>query len=109
MSWRHQVTQALRRLCHFLAALAMAVMLGVTVYDVVARKLFNAPIVGVIDTVSFCVMWSTMLGIALAWSERAHVVVDLLDLTGSPTLIAFLDLLTRVAGIVVMPLLMWLA
>jgi len=109
MSWRHYVTQALRRLCHFLAALALAFMLGITVYDVVARKLFSNPLLGVVDTVSFCVMWATMLGIALAWSERAHIVVDLLDMTGSPALIAVLDLLTRLAGILIMPLLMWLA
>lgn len=109
MSWRHRVTQALRRLCHFLAALALAGMLGITVYDVVARKLFASPIVGVVDTVSFCVMWATMLGIALAWIERAHIVVDLLDMTGLPHITAFLDVLTRVVGIVVMPLLMYLA
>ena len=74
-----------------------------------ARKLFNSAIVGVVDMVAFCVMWATMLGIALAWSQRAHIVVDLLDMTGSPRLIAALDVLTRVAGIVVMPLVAWLA
>jgi TRAP-type C4-dicarboxylate transport system permease small subunit len=109
VSLRSRATQALRRLCHLLAGLALLVMLGVTVYDVVARKLFNSPLVGVVDTVAFCVMWATMLGIALAWSQHAHIVVDLLDMTGSPRLIAALDLLTRIAGIVVMPLLMWLA
>ncbi len=109
MSWRARLTQALRRLCHLLAGAALLLMLGVTVYDVVARKLFNSAIVGVVDMVAFCVMWATMLGIALAWSERAHIVVDLLDMTGSPRLIAALDLLTRVAGIVVMPLVAWLA
>lgn len=109
MSWRERLTQALRRLCHILAAVALLAMLGVTVYDVVGRKLFNIAIVGVVDTVAFCVMWATMLGIALAWSQRAHIVVDLLDMTGSPRVIAALDLLTRLAGIVLMPLVAWLA
>ena len=109
MSWQDLLTQVLRRLCHVLAALALLVMLGVTVYDVVGRKLFNIAIVGVVDTVAFCVMWATMLGIALAWSQRGHIVVDLLDMTGSPRLIVALDVLTRVAGIVLMPLLAWLA
>jgi TRAP-type C4-dicarboxylate transport system permease small subunit len=109
MTWRSRLTHALRSLCHLLAGAALLAMLGVTVCDVVGRKLFNTPIVGVVDMVSFCVMWATMLGIALAWSQRAHIVVDLLDMTGSPGLVAVLDWLTRIAGIVVMPLLMWLA
>jgi TRAP-type C4-dicarboxylate transport system permease small subunit len=92
-----------------LSALAIAVMICFTLYDVIGRKLFGTSVVGVVDVVGFCVMWATMLGIALAWSQRAHIVVDLLDMTGSPKLIRFLDILTRVVGIVVMPLLVWLA
>jgi len=108
MSWRYRATQALRRLCHVLAAIALFGMAGLTLYDVIARKLFSAPIVGVIDVVSFCVMWATMLGIALAWAERAHIVVDILNFN-SPRVTAAFHLLTRVTGIVIMPLLMWLA
>jgi TRAP-type C4-dicarboxylate transport system permease small subunit len=109
MLWRLRLTQALRRLCHFVAAVAMFAMVTVTFVNVFARTLFNHPFVGSIDAVGICVMWATMMGIALAWSERAHIVVDIVDLTGSPRLIAWLDVLTRVVGIVIMPLLVWLA
>jgi TRAP-type C4-dicarboxylate transport system permease small subunit len=109
MPLRLRLTQALERLCHFLAAVALLAMLGISVVDVVGRKLFGFSVRGVVDIVGFTVVISTMFGIALAWSQRAHIVVDLLDMTGSPWLIALLDVLTRVAGIVVMPLLGWLA
>jgi TRAP-type C4-dicarboxylate transport system permease small subunit len=109
MAWRMTVTHALRRVCHVLSGLALAAMLCVTLYEVIGRKLFGISFVGIVDVISFCVMWTTMLGIALAWSQRAHIVVDLLDMTGSPIVIAFLDILTRIVGIVVMPLLVWLA
>ncbi len=109
MSWRARVTQVLRRLCHMLSGIAIIVMLGITAYDVAARKLFGIAISGVVDVIAFCVMWSTMLGIALAWSHRAHIVVDLIDMSRAPNLTRALDVLTRVVGIVVMPLLMYLA
>ena len=109
MRWQSWLTQALRRLCHFIAAVAMLLMVAVTFINVMARILFNHPFVGVVDAVGLCVMWATMMGIALAWSERAHIVVDILDMTGSPRLLAWLDVLSRVVGIVVMPLLVWLA
>jgi TRAP-type C4-dicarboxylate transport system permease small subunit len=109
MSWRLWLTGALRRLCHFVAAVATLVMVAVTFVNVVARTVFNHPFVGVTDAVAISVMWATMMGIALAWSQRAHIVVDLLDMTGLPRLTQALDVLTRVAGIVIMPLLVWLA
>jgi TRAP-type C4-dicarboxylate transport system permease small subunit len=101
--------QALRRLCHVVAGLATLVMIVVTFVNVTARTLFNAPFVGVTDAVAMSVMWATMMGIALCWSQRAHIVVDILDMAGSPRLIAWLDRLTWLAGIVTMPLLTWLA
>jgi TRAP-type C4-dicarboxylate transport system permease small subunit len=109
MSWRLQLSQALRRLCHFVAAMAMLIMIAVTLVNVAARSLFNHPFVGVVDAVAICVMWATMMGIALAWAERAHIVVDIVDMTGSPWLMRWLDRLTWATGIVVMPLLVWLA
>jgi TRAP-type C4-dicarboxylate transport system permease small subunit len=109
MSWRSRVILALRRLCHTLAGAALIAMLGITGYDVITRKLFGMAMVGIVDIIAFCVMWATMLGIALAWSHRAHIVVDILDMTGRPELTRALDVLSRVVGIVVMPLLMWLA
>lgn len=109
MSWRLRLTQALRRLCHLVAAAAMLIMIAVTLVNVAARSLFNHPFVGVVDAVAICVMWATMMGIALAWAERAHIVVDIVDMTGSPWLLRWLDRLSRLTGIVVMPLLLWLA
>lgn len=108
MRYRRILTEALERLCHLVAAAAIVFALVITVVDVVSRKTIGLPIKGVVDMVGLCVVISTMLGIALAWSKRAHIVVDLLDMTGSPGLLAFLDVLTRVAGVVTMPLLMWL-
>jgi TRAP-type C4-dicarboxylate transport system permease small subunit len=109
MTWRSWLIRALRRLCHFIAAAAILVMLVITFINVVGRTLFNHPFVGVTDAVALCVMWATMMGIALAWSQRAHIVVDLLDMTGSPRVTGWLDILTWAAGIVVMPLMLWLA
>ncbi len=108
MHIRLMVARALERLCHAIAALFLLIALIGTVLDVCLRKTIDFPIRGVIDLVGFCIVISTMLGIALAWSARVHIVVDLLDMTGSPQLLTFLDVLTRVAGVLSMALLMWL-
>ena len=108
MQFRIRLTGALERLCHIVAGAAIVFAMAVTVVDVVSRKTIGFPIKGVVDMVGLCVVVSSMFGIALAWSTRAHIVVDLLDMTGSPALLAFLDILTRITGIVTMPLLMWL-
>src|SRR3954470_8752578 len=107
MHFRIWVTQALHRLCHLIAAAALLVALIATVLDVCLRKTVGISIPGIVDLVGFCIVIGTMFGIALAWSLRAHIVVDLLDMTGSPGLLAFLDVLTRLVGIVAMPLVMW--
>jgi TRAP-type C4-dicarboxylate transport system permease small subunit len=108
-SWRTGATQAIERLCYIVAGMALIVMLVASVVDVAGRKTIGFSLNGVIDIVTFSVVIATMMGIALAWSRGGHIVVDLLDMTGSPIILRFLDIFNRVAGIVLMPLLAWLA
>jgi TRAP-type C4-dicarboxylate transport system permease small subunit len=109
LQWRESVTRVLERLGHFLAGVAVAGMLSVTVADVVGRWLFKTGVPGVIDIVELCLIWATMLGVALAWSQRAHIVVDIVDMLAPWRLVLLLDMLARIAVAVAMAALVWLA
>lgn len=101
-----KLAQVLDGLGQVLAGLFILVMLLATVVDVGARLVFNAPFSGVVDVVEFTVMWSTMIGIALAWHHRQHIVVDILDIVLPRGVIRALDLVARLVAIV---LCAWLA
>jgi len=103
------VSRALDRLGHAVAGVIVVAMMLATLVDVAARLLFNAPFSGIIDVVELTVMWSTMLGIALAWQARAHIVVDILDAVLPPAATRALDFAARVAALVLCAWLMRLA
>ncbi len=103
------MTRAIIRLGHGLVAIAIAAMIAITLVDVVARGLFNRPIVGVVDVIELSMIWLTMLGIALAWAERAHIVVDIIDTVVSPRIVRRLDQGARLVTAAVMGYLAWLA
>jgi TRAP-type C4-dicarboxylate transport system permease small subunit len=92
----YRLLDRLRVLQLWLAALAMIVMMGVTVTDVVLRYLLNSPIRGSYDLVEVTLVVFVFHGLSTAFLFRRHIVIDLIDLALPPRAVA---VLVRVADV----------
>lgn len=93
-----------------LGALALIAMMGVTVFDVVGRHLFSAPVSGVVELVEFAMVWSTFLGLAAAFALGGHITVDLIDTVlprRARTVLAALAAVAATGAMVGLALLAW--
>ena len=65
----------------FLAAAALLVLLivGIILFDVISRSVFNAPTLWAFDVARFILLYATFLGLAPALESGGHVVVDMFD------------------------------
>jgi len=71
--WLHRVSLG----AAYLAAVALAVSVGVTVADIALRRAIDAPIPGVVDLTQLCVMWAAFLSIPVAFHLDNHISVVL--------------------------------
>ena len=71
--WLHRVSLG----AAYLAAVALAVSVGVTVADIVLRRAIDTPIPGVVDLTQLCVMWAAFLSIPVAFHLDNHISVVL--------------------------------
>lgn len=67
------------RACTALGAVALAVMMLSTNYDVVARALFRAPLHGAVDIVEMMVLCSAFLGLPEICLRDEQIRVDIVD------------------------------
>ena len=81
------------------AALFLAVMMMITVADVVLRTLFNFPIFGTFDLVELFLVALVYLAITEVFLREDHVVVELVDQIFSPRAIAVLRVITGLIGV----------
>lgn len=63
-----------------LAALGIVLMMGVTSFDVVSRKLFNEPLRGANDLVSVCAAITLAASLPYTTSLKGHVAIEFLFL-----------------------------
>jgi len=63
----------------WVAAAALVILMMVTVLDVFMRYLFNRPIRSSLDTVEVMLLVFVFNGMAAAFFNRRHIVIDLLD------------------------------
>ncbi len=63
----------------WIAAAALVVLMTVTCVDVFMRYLFNRPIRASLDTVEVMLLVFVFNGMAAAFFDRRHIVIDLLD------------------------------
>lgn len=63
----------------WVAASALVILMMVTVLDVFMRYLFNRPIRASLDTVEVMLLVFVFNGMAAAFFNRRHIVIDLLD------------------------------
>ncbi|MDY6879696.1 MAG: TRAP transporter large permease subunit [Desulfatiglans sp.] len=68
----------------FMAGVALLTMLSVVVYEIIVRKLFNAPTVWSIELVTFLMIWFCFLTLAISQRQGRHISVDLITSLFSP-------------------------
>ncbi|OAN78619.1 hypothetical protein A8B82_09640 [Sulfitobacter sp. EhC04] len=60
-------------------AVALLAMVGITIFDVVARNFVGFAMTGVIEIVELSLVWFIFLGIALAAAFNVNIVIDIID------------------------------
>src|SRR5215472_19012371 len=102
-----EVADHLQRAQLWLAAVALVILMMVTVADVFLRYLFNIPVRGSYDMVESMLLVFVFNGMAAGFFLRRHVVIDLIDAAvgrrGAIVLIRIADVLS----VICLALLMW--
>lgn len=93
------------RACTALGAIALAVMMLSTNYDVVARTLFRAPLHGAVDIVEMMVLCSAFLGLPEICLRDEQIRVDIVDSFVSPRVVAALKVFALLATMAFMGIL----
>ena len=89
------------------AATALVVLMTVTVVDVFMRYLFNRPIRASLETVEVMLLVFVFNGMAAAFFQRRHIVIDLLDGVFGPRVTAILIRIADVLSVLCLALLAW--
>ena len=82
---------------HVIAGCTLAIMMGVTLADVVLR-IFGSPIIGTMEIISFC--GAIVIGFAIPYSSwmKVHIIVDVLTSKLSSKSQAIFMVFTKVIG-----------
>lgn len=97
----------LARVCSVLSALALVVMMLVSVLDVAMANLFNRPIVGTFDLVETTLVLAVFLGFPETFYSDSHIAVDVVDFFVSPATVARLKILAKLVSFVFLVFLAW--
>ena len=91
-----------------LSGVLLGLAMLVTGIEVIARYVFNSPIVGVVDLVTIMIPIFVFLPMADTEIHNKHIRVELLStLIGNPRLNLFFDFVTYVCGIILLGLMAW--
>jgi TRAP-type C4-dicarboxylate transport system permease small subunit len=90
-----------------LAALALLVMMSVTVADVFLRYTFNSPIRGSYDLVESTLVVFVFHGIAAVFYGRQNIVIDLVDTLVGRAAVRLLVRLSDILSIAALGILVW--
>jgi TRAP-type C4-dicarboxylate transport system permease small subunit len=93
------VFEGLRVMQLWLAALALIVMMCVTVLDVFLRYVFNSPVRGSYDIVEAMLVIFVFHGMSTAFLHRKNITIDLIDSFARPSLVAALIRIADVLSI----------
>jgi len=92
--------------CGWLAGIALAAMMLVTVADVVLRAVANLPIRGTFEIVELLLACTFFLALPASFLRDEHIVVDIVD-GWAPRRVALLRRIAGVLGVVLMGLMAW--
>ena len=97
--------KAMARACTALGALALAVMMLSTDYDVVARAVFDRPLNGAVDIVEMMVLCVAFLGLPEVCLRDEQIRVDIIDGLVPPRVLLLLRLMGLVLTVAFMTIL----
>lgn len=97
----------LARFCSMLSALALVVMMMISVADVAMANLFKHPIMGTFDLVETTLVLIVFLGFPETFYANSHIAVDVVDFFVSPAKVARLKVLARILSLVFLVFLAW--
>ena len=83
----YSLFEGLRIVQLWLAAIALIVMMCVTVLDVFLRYVFNSPVRGSYDLVEAMLVVFVFHGMSTAFLHRKNIIIDLIDSFASPRLV----------------------
>ncbi|NYT69978.1 TRAP transporter small permease [Pusillimonas noertemannii] len=94
------------RVLTLIAGVALALMMFVTVADVVLRNFFHVSILGTYDIVETMMVFVVFLGIGEAFLDDTHITVDVVDHFATPRTVLVLKGLAMAAAAVFLMLLL---
>ncbi|MEM5477392.1 TRAP transporter small permease [Pacificibacter sp. AS14] len=97
----------LTRIFHYIASLAIVVMMLTVVSDVVLRFAFNTPVQGAYDVVGFSLLVMVFFGMAPVVAQRSEIVIDLIDTFLPPRSLGFLKWIASFGTLVFFVFLGW--
>lgn len=97
--------KALRGLT-LLAGVALALMMFVTVADVVLRNFFAIAILGTYDIVETLMVFVVFLGIGEAFQDDTHITVDVIDYFVKPVVVRVLKIIALILSMVFLAVLL---
>lgn len=92
--------RTLVRICTILGALALAVMMLATCWDIFARSTMNRPLHGVVEIVEIMVLATAMLGLPESFLRDEQIKVDILDNAFGPAFATVLKAVGLILSIV---------
>jgi len=98
---------AVTRVMHAIAGVALVVMMLVVVGDVVLRAVFNTPVKGAYDMVSISLLVVTMFGIAPVVANRGEILIDIIDAMLPRAGLRFLAVVAALIGLVLFAFFGW--
>lgn len=90
-----------------LGCVALCLMMGLTVVDVVGRYVFNSPILGAFEITSFLVSILVFSFLGYAQSQKSHVTVDILVNTFPERTQSVVKLINYTIALFMMILISW--
>ena len=90
-----------------IAAVALALIAGVTLCDVVARKVFNRGFTFTVEMTEWAMALIVFLGVGLVTHQRGHIVVDVLTLRLSERSRVWLGLVTNLLSLGFVLVMVW--
>ncbi|WP_397474890.1 TRAP transporter small permease [Pusillimonas sp.] len=103
----HRWVRRLLRGLTLLAGVALALMVCITMADVLLRNLFNIPVLGTYDIVETLMVFVVFLGIGEAFLDDTHITVDIIDHFISRNAVLLLKMFGLLLSVVFLGMLMW--
>lgn len=89
------------------AALALAMVVGITIYDITIRMITGRPFGGSYDIVEACFAALVFLALPEIFRNEGHIRVDLIDGILSPAALAAAEMLARLATLAFILVIAW--